>query len=346
MLYGSTRSKVESYTAQRTVWAERASDGGFFVPMRLPQFKRTEIHRIQGRTAEDNIALILNKFFQTEFSGKDVEFAIGKDYFRLEDISQRLTMGELWHNPEGEIDGILRILTRRLAAEHRDGEPGEWPRVAIRAALLFGLFGELMKQGKVSALHPMDLAVPAGDFAWPMGAWYARKMGLPIATIILCCNENDGVRNLLHRGQIRLDEKPIPTITPRCDHMAPAGIERAIYTMLGRQEMAEYLRVLKNGGTYAVNLEQRRTLSEGMTVCVNNSRRLMQMIPNAYRTFGKLFCPYSAMVYTGAMDYQSLTGRYSKVLMLCDYSPSKSLDVTARAMGLSVSDLKRKFSLN
>lgn len=346
MLYGSTRSKVESYTAQRTVWANRASDEGLFVPMRLPQFKRTEIHRMFSRTAEDNVALILNKFFQTEFSGKDVEFAIGKDYFRLEDISQKLTMGELWHNPEGEIDGILRILTRRLAAEHRDGEPGEWPRVAIRAALLFGLFGELMKKGKVSALHPMDLAVPAGDFTWPMAAWYARKMGLPIDTIILCCNENDGVRDLLHRGQIRLDAKTVPTITPRCDCMTPAGLERFIYTILGRGETQEYLRAMESGDAYAVNLEQRRILSEGIYVSVNNSRRLMQTIPNAYRTFGKLFCPYCALVYTGAMDYQSLTGRYSKVLLLCDYSPSKSLDVTARAMGMSVPELQRKFSLN
>lgn len=346
MLYASTRSKVESYTAQRTVWAQRAGDGGFFVPMKLPQFKRTEIIRLKNRTAEDNIALILNKFFQTEFSGKDVQFAIGREYYKLVDISQKLILAELWHNVDGELDNIIRLLTKRIAAEQRETEPGEWPAMAVRIALLFALFGLLEERGVVNTIKPIDLAVPAGDYSWPMAAWYARKMGLPIGTIILCCNENDGVRDLLHRGQLRTDAVDARTITPRCDYAAPEGLERAIYTILGREEVAEYLRVREKGGTYAVNAEQKRLLSEGMYVSVNNSRRLSQVIPNAYRTFGRVLCPYGAMVYTGVMDYQSISGKYNKVLMLCDYSPVHSLDATARAMGISVPELKKRLNLN
>lgn len=346
MLYASTRSKVETYTAQRTVWAERAGDGGFFVPMKLPVFKRTEIIRLKNRTPEDNIALILNKFFQTEFSGKDVQFAIGREYYKFAEISHKMILAELWHNVDGEIDNIIRLLTRRIAAQQRDAEPGEWPRISVRIALLFGLFGVLAEKGAVSTIFPIDLAVPAGDYSWPMAAWYARKMGLPIGTIIVCCNENDGVRELLHRGQLRLDIPTAQTITPRCDASAPAGIERAIYTMLGREEVAEYLRCLERRGAYAINPEQKRVLSEGMYVSVNNSRRLSQVIPNAYRTFGRVLCPYGALVYTGVMDYQSISGKYNKVLMLCDYSPVHSLDATARAMGISVPELKKRLNLN
>lgn len=345
MLYASTRSKVETYTAQRTLWTKRAGDGGFFVPMKLPQFKRTEIIRLKNRTAEDNIALILNKFFQTEFSGKDVQFAIGREYYRLAEISHKMILGELWHNADGEIDNVIRLLTKRVAVEQRDAEPGEWPGIVIRIALLFGLFGELSDKGMVNTIYPMDVAVPAGDFSWPMAAWYARKMGLPIGTIICCCNENDGVRELFHRGQIRLDSVSVQTITPRCDDAAPAGIERVIYTILGREEVAEYLRALEKGGTYAVNPEQKRLLSEGMYVAVNSGKRLSQVIPNAYRTFGHVLCPYGAMVYTGVMDYQSITGKYNKVLMLCDYSPAHSLDTTARAMGISVPELKKRLNI-
>lgn len=346
MLYASTRSKVESYTAQRTVWVERAGDGGFFVPLKLPQFKRTEIFRLKNRTPEDNIALILNKFFQTEFSGKDVQFAIGRDYYKLVDISHKMILAELWHNVDGELDNIIRLLTKRIAVEQRETEPGEWPRLAVRIALLFAMFGELAEKGAVSTIYPMDLAVPTGDYTWPMAAWYARKMGLPIGTIICCSNESDGARELLHRGQLRLDTARADTITPRCDCAIPEGVERAIYTLLGREEMAEYLRALEKGGTYVVNPEQKRLLSEGMYVTVNNSKRLMQVIPNAYRTFGHVLCPYSAMVYTGVMDYQSITGKYNKVLMLCDYSPVHSLDTTARAMGISVPELKKRLNLN
>lgn len=346
MLYGSTRSKVESCTAQRTLWVDRAGDGGFFVPLKLPQFKRTEVIKLKNRTPEDNIALILNRFFQTEFSGKDVQFAIGRTYYRLVDIGQKMILAQLWHNPDGELDHIVRLLTRRIAVEQRDSEPGEWASMAVRIALLFGIFGELADRGVVNTIYPMDLAVPAGDFTWPMAAWYARRMGLPIGTIICCCNENDSIRDLLHRGQIRLDGAKADTITPKCDCGVPAGIERMIYTLLGRDEVAEYLRLLQKGGNYTVNAEQKRLLSEGMYVTVNNSKRLYQVIPNAYRTFGQVLCPYSALVYTGVMDYQSITGRYNKVLMLCDHSPVHSLDITARAMGISGAELKKRLNLN
>lgn len=345
MLYASTRSKVETYTAQRTVWSERAVDGGFFVPISVPQFKRTEMMRMKDNTPEDNIALILNHFFQTEFSGKEVEYLLGREYYRLVNISHRMILGQLWHNEAGQIDHVISTLIRRFAAQISDGEPGEWPRVAVRVALLFALVCDMEKQGLASPLHPIDVAVPAGDFTWPMAAWYARKMGLPIQTIICCANEHDGVRDLIHRGQIRLDSTAPRTITPRCDFGIPVGVERAIYTMLGREETAEYVRVLRKGGIYSVNPEQRRFLGEGMYVAVNNSKRLMEVIPNAYRTFEHVFCPYSALVYTGVMDYQSVTGRYNKVLMLCDYSPVHSLDVTARAMGIGKAELKKRLNL-
>lgn len=345
MLYASTRSKAETYTAQRTLWQDRANDGGYFVPLKLPQFKRTEIIKLKNRTPEDNMALVLNKFFRTEFSGKDIQFVIGRDYYKLVPIGQKMLLGELWHNPDGELDRIVRLLTRKISAENREGEPGEWPRMAVRIALLFAIFSDLADRGEVSTIYPMDLSVPAGDFSWPMAAWYARKMGLPIGTIICASCDNDGVRDLLHRGQIRLDGAARTSIAPKYDFPIPAGLERLIYTLLGREELQEFLRKQQEGGTYAVNAEQRRLLSEGIYVSVNNSVRIAGVIPNAYRTFGHVFCPYGAMVYTGVLDHQFITGKYSKVLMLCDYSPAHSLETVSRVMGMSAKELRQRLNL-
>ena len=106
-----------------------------------------------------------------------------------------------------------------------------------------------------------------------------------------------------------------------------------------------YMEKLERGGTYSLNPEQKRLLSEGMYAAVNSNKRLSEVIPNAYRTFGHVLCPYSAMVYTGVMDYQSITGQYNKVLMLCDYSPRHSLEATSRAMGIDKHELKRRLNL-
>lgn len=346
MLYASTRSKTETYTAQRTLWQNRASDGGYFVPLKIPQFKRTEIIKMRNRSPEDNLALVLNKFFRTEFSGKDVQFVIGRDYYKLVPIRQKMFFAELWHNPEGELDRIVRLLTRKISTENRDGEPGEWPHMAVRIALLFAVFSDLADRGEVSTIYPMDLSVPAGDFSWPMAAWYARRMGLPIGTIICASCDNDAIRDLLHRGQIRPDPAERRSIAPRYDAPIPVGLERLIYTLLGRDEVREFVRKQTEGGTYAVNAEQKRLLSEGFYVSVNSGIRLAGAIPNAWRTFGRVFCPYGALVYLGVLDHQFITGKYSKVLMLCDYAPAHSLDTTARAMGISPEALRRRLEQN
>ena len=345
MLYASTRSKTETYTAQRTLWQDRASDGGFFVPLKLPVFKRTEIIKLKNRTPEDNLALILNKFFRTEFSGKELQFVIGQDYYRIVPIRQKMLLAELWHNPDGELDRIVRILTRKISVQQRDGEPGEWPKMAVRIGLLFAIFGVLADRGEVSTIYPMDLAVPAGDFFWPMAAWYARRMGLPIGTIICASCDSDGVRDLLHRGQIRLDSVERTSFAPKYDCTVPVGLERLIYTLLGREEVREFVRKLESGGTYAVNAEQKRLLSEGMYVSVNNSVRLAGGIPNVFRTYGHVLCPYGALVYTAVMDHQFITGKFNRVLMLCDDSPEKSLDTIARSMGISAAEAGRRLNL-
>lgn len=345
MLYASTRSKTETYTAQRTLWQDRATDGGFFVPLKLPVFKRTEIIKLKNRAPEDNLALILNKFFRTEFSGKELQFAIGRDYYKLVPIRQKMLLAELWHNPEGELDRIVRTLIRKISTEPRDGEPGEWPRMAVRIGLLFAIFGELADRGEVSTIYPMDLAVPAGDFSWPMAAWYARKMGLPIGTIVCASCDNDRIRDLLHRGQIRLEVGMRPSFAAKYDCGVPAGLERFIYTLLGREEVQEFIRKQESGGIYAVNPEQRRLLAEGMYVSVNNSSRLADTIPNAFRTFGHVLCPYGALVYTGVLDHQFITGKYNKVMMLTEFSPEHSLEAIARTMGITAAELRKRLNL-
>ena len=43
VLYVTTRSKHDAYTAARTMNLDRGPDGGLFIPFRLPQFSLEQI---------------------------------------------------------------------------------------------------------------------------------------------------------------------------------------------------------------------------------------------------------------------------------------------------------------
>ena len=78
MLYISTRSKIDSFTAYRALHENCAPDGGAFAPMQLRKFGSDEIELLLRSSFNDAVSTILNYFFSTKLSGFDLDFSIGR----------------------------------------------------------------------------------------------------------------------------------------------------------------------------------------------------------------------------------------------------------------------------
>lgn len=339
MLYATTRSKVATYTAQRALKEERAPDGGFYVPTRLPYYDRDTLLQLLKEPAAVIVAKVLNDFFRTDLGKLDVEFAIGRRFFGVTDISHRIFIGELWRNSDWSFEALCRRLTQRVSVEVGTAEPGAWMRIACRVALLFAITAELYRKGSLSWFEEMDIAVLAADFEGPYAAYVARKMGLPMGQIICCCNENGGLWDLINRGQMKLNTKVHRTFTPKCDTAVPAGLELLIRDRLEWDDVEEFLDLQKKGGTYYLSAEEHRHFREGMSASVVGDSRVKLAIPNLYRTNGYILCPYSALVYTGLMDYRSHPGPRRAALMLTDFDPRASKETVIRALAISDEEL-------
>lgn len=339
MLYATTRSKVEIYTAQRALKEDRSPDGGLYIPAQVPAYADSEIMSLREMEPAAAMADVMNRFWGTKLSQWDVEFHLDKGLYSMSGMSHRIVIGELWKNSLGSLESLESTLTKLVSVEEGVTEPGAWMRVAVRIGLLFAIFGELERRGEVSPRKPMDVAVMTGDFVMPFAAWYARRMGLPIGVIVCCSNENGGVWDLVSRGQMRLGGKVIKTSTPDCDCVVPDGLEWLIYTVLDREEMSEFLEIRKKGGLYELNKEQHIRIRKDMYASVSSDKRLAAVMPNVYKTNGYVLCPYSAMVYSGLMDYRSVTGQRRLALMIVEKSPGESAQAVAAALGISQEEL-------
>ena len=339
MLYATTRSKVATYTAQRALKEERSPDGGFYVPTVWPKYGRDDLQALLKEPAAEIIARILNDFFKRELGKLDVEFALGKRLFGITDISHRIFIGELWRSGDWSFEAACRRLTRRVTAEVGNTEPGTWMRIACRIAFTFALFGELYKRGLVSWFEAVDAAVMTGDFEGPFAAHAARKMGLPIGEIICCCNENGGIWDLMNRGQMKLNPKVRTTSTPKCDRAVPAGLELLIHDRMERDDVEQYVELLQKGGIWYLSAEEHRHLREGISASVVGESRIKLAIPNLHKTNGYILCPYSALVYTGLMDYRSRPGPRRPALMLTEYDPRECRETVIRALAISDQEL-------
>jgi len=338
----TTRSKQDTYTAARALAEDRGPDGGFFVPFKLPRFEDSEIRELGNKSFSQNVAEIINLFFGTKLDSWSVEFAIGRYPMKLVPITGREIVAETWHNPQWRFERLARGLEKAvLQSDQISPVPTDWLMIVSRIAVLFGIFGQLIKDGTDM---PMDVAVPTGDFSAPMAAWYARQMGLPIDNILCCCNDNNGTWRLLHKGEIRTDTAAVPTATPQCDHAVAKDLERLIFGTLGFQAAAAFAQAVQSGQTCYLEPDQLQILRKGMYAPVTGLRRLESAVSNLYQNCRYLPDAYTALCYSGILDYRSVTGESGKVLIISEESPGYSFEFLAKCLGLSPWELKNRLN--
>lgn len=309
------------------------------MPLRMPEFSKDQIEALSQRSFSTNVAEILNLLFGTKLDGWAVEFAIGRYPVRLVDLNSKVTVAETWHNPDWTFQRLVKNLAKSLTGAEE--EITDWMLIAARIAVLFGIFGELLQNGMTDRV---DLVVPGGDFSLPMAAWYARSWGLPIGTIVICTNENHAIWNLLHQGELRMDAVAQRTDLPDCDQAVPRDLERLIYSTLGPDQLAEFLRCRRSGCNFYLTEYWLDRLRQGLYPEVVSSDRVNSVINHLYKDNGYLADPYVALCHGGLVDYRSRSGAGGNALILSEESPAFYLDRISTCLGIPRRELKERMN--
>lgn len=337
MLYLSTRSKTDSFTAYRALMEQRAPDGGFFVPFRLSSFSEEQLNKLSQASFSENVAFILNYFFSTELSGWDVDCLIGRNATKVTAMSRRVIAATVWNNPARDYRYVVSRLAEKLTGS-ADLRSFSWVRLAIRIAVLFGLHAQVYKLGA----QQYDVACADGNLEGLMAAWYAKKMGLPIQVILCACNENSAPWELFHRGQLDASAPVITTSTPGLDVQIPVQLERLIFETLGYEQTQRYLNIASQRLVYMPDAEALSSINAGLFASVISNRRIESVIGSAYRSSGVLLDPYSAIAYGALQDYRTKTGENRYTLLVSDLSPDQFHPFVSKATGLTREEIIKR----
>jgi len=334
LLYVTTRNNRDAFTAQRVLRENRGPDGGLYLPFHAPSFSEAQIHALAEKPFNECVAQTLNLLFRTRLSSWDVDCCVGKSPVRLQSLGHRILMAEGWHNPEWDYSGLMRNLVTQICGA--SCVPGSWVTIAVRIAVLFGIFAELKRSG----IDQADISMVSGDFTAPISAWYARQWGLPVGNIICCCNENNGLWDFLSHGQLRTDAVSVSTFVPEADVALPVEIERLIYGCGGCQEVERFLDACRRGGTYCPPDAVLARIRQGMYVSVASSQRVQTTIPSIYKTHAYLLSAHSALAYGGLLDYRAKSGQTRHAIVLADKSPVSDAETVAKILGITPEALR------
>jgi threonine synthase len=122
---------------------------------------------------------------------------------------------------------------------------------------------ELIRQGKIVPGDEIYLVVPSGNFGNALGAYYAKKSGLPIRKILIASNSNNILTDLITKGVYDMTARElILTESPAMDILKSSNVERTLFDKFGASRTKELMESLENKGKYHLTSDELRRLRE------------------------------------------------------------------------------------
>ena len=131
--------------------------------------------------------------------------------------------------------------------------------------IIYHLYGylELIRQDKIAFGEKVYLIVPSGNFGNALGAYYAKKAGLPVEKILIASNTNNILTDLINKGEYDIrDRELILTNSPAMDILKSSNVERVLFDKFGSDRTREMMMDLEEDNVYRLTAEELAVLRE------------------------------------------------------------------------------------
>ena len=201
-----------------------------------------------------------------------------------------------------------------------------WARVMAQVVYYVTAADALAGRGEVS------FTVPTGNFGNVLSGWIARRLGAPIAELVVASNTNDILTRFVNDADMTTREV-VPTLSPSMDIQVSSNFERLLFEMNERDGAAtgEQLRRFRATGRLDVEADQRRDWIDGTfrAMRVSDDETLAE-IARVHAAAGMIVDPHTA---TGTAAAHRLAGD-EPMITLATAHPAKFPDAVERAIGV------------
>jgi threonine synthase len=177
----------------------------------------------------------------------------------------------------------------------------------------------------------ISFTVPTGNFGDIFAGYVARKMGLPIANLVIATNTNDILARTLETG--RYDVTGVtPTTSPSMDIQVSSNFERLLFEAEGRdgEAVQRSMAGLSQSGAFSLSATALETIRGGFLAGRCSEEQCRKIIQSTYDNSGYLLDPHSAIGLGVARQHMSSS---SAMVTLATAHPAKFPDAVKQATG-------------
>jgi threonine synthase len=136
-------------------------------------------------------------------------------------------------------------------------------RIIFQMLYQFHSYLALVRQGEIELGDKVVLHIPSGNFGNALGAFYARKLGLPVAKIVIVSNANNVLTEWIHSGCYDLSKRElISTTSPAMDILKSSNVERVLFDLFGAARTRELMQQLDDNGRYQLDAREHEQIQE------------------------------------------------------------------------------------
>ncbi len=198
-----------------------------------------------------------------------------------------------------------------------------WGRLVPQIVYYISAYCDMYAQGTLALGEPLDVCVPTGNFGNIFAAYIAKLMGAPVGKLICASNENNVLTEFLACGRYNKNRAFRTTMSPSMDILISSNLERLLYTVVGAEKTAEYMKRLSADGEYTLTSSEFLKIAENFVGYYTSEDECRATVKRIYEKEGCLIDTHTAVAVSAAERYINDGKAAARVLVVSTASPYK-----------------------
>lgn len=208
-----------------------------------------------------------------------------------------------------------------------------WGRLAPQIIYYVSTYVQLVNDDEIKMGDKINIVVPTGNFGNILAAYYAKKMGVPIAKLICASNSNNVLTDFINTGIYDRNRKFITTVSPSMDILISSNLERLLYHMSNDDNLIRTLFIeLAETGKYEVPESIKAQLADEFYAGYTADEETLATIKFVYDKYSYTMDTHTAVAVKVYYDYMKKTGDTTKTVIASTASPYKFSSSVLKAL--------------
>ena len=208
-------------------------------------------------------------------------------------------------------------------------------RLVPQIVYYYAAYASLVREYGMRVGEAVDFIVPTGNFGDILAGWYAKRMGLPVGTLVCASNANRVLTDFMETGVYDRRRAFVKTSSPSMDILISSNLERLLYHAEGEdgEKVSRLMKSLSEDGFYRASDSAMSRIRADFAAYSFDDAQTAKEMKTVFEETGYFPDPHTAVGMACLKEHKKKNSRRPAVV-LATASPYKFPQSALGALGI------------